>query len=678
MAKLTDKTELTSPAYNDFMHIVDVSDIADSADGTSKKVQLATTSQATLAEWYGADPGASAAVNTTAIQEALNIGGVVRIKKVGDYLVNASLVIKSNTTFILDPGVKLKQDTTDHFHFIHNEHYASTLISVSAIAVTATETSHMLTVTVDCLSAHGRSVGDTVLIKGDTTGFWNGFHRVVSVIDPDSFTMEIPSGAGSTGIPSAGAGTMTLAVADTNITIGGGGELDMDFHDGDTFAVDLNYHGIVLNKVLKPIVSNLRFNRVRKYCVCMANVGYPFVSDIYANTLSDGVHIYGPAWSPHVERMYGSYGDDVCIFQCIDGTSYAGHMPADSGGSFYGGGSMLHLHPLNGKNSGIAVLYPNSGQTVDSGYRMNGTYTVEKVSGIMPLSSDGTYEPVSCFTVGNGYVSSPNSYIESIILRDITGRSISLNQSIGVNITIDSFVLDGFSSQSPDTGNDNLFPINNMTINKFIAKNLVLIGRNSNAFISLLSVAAVVKDMLIDGAYLYCPDTASIRLIHSVLGTAGKITVRNCTFARRAQITTDATFTGTPIIIVDNIVNLAANTSHLIAIGGTTPAKIRASNCVTESGSGSVFNFFGTGVIECFCNNMLLAGAAAVNLQTNVAFKNPDGSAPIDIGLVARTSGSIAYNSNASRGTLGAAGLVVCQGTASGSWHLLSDPTLVY
>lgn len=45
---------------------------------------------------------------------------------------------------------------------------------------------------------------------------------------------------------------------------------------------------------------------------------------------------------------------------------------------------------------------------------------------------------------------------------------------------------------------------------------------------------------------------------------------------------------------------------------------------------------------------------------------------------VNRVDGAMVYNTNAAAGTLGAAGLVVGQGTAAGSWHLLADPTKVY
>ena len=49
-----------------------------------------------------------------------------------------------------------------------------------------------------------------------------------------------------------------------------------------------------------------------------------------------------------------------------------------------------------------------------------------------------------------------------------------------------------------------------------------------------------------------------------------------------------------------------------------------------------------------------------------------------DASWVDRTDGVMFYNTNAALGTLGAAGIVVGQGTAANSWHLLADPTLVY
>ena len=50
----------------------------------------------------------------------------------------------------------------------------------------------------------------------------------------------------------------------------------------------------------------------------------------------------------------------------------------------------------------------------------------------------------------------------------------------------------------------------------------------------------------------------------------------------------------------------------------------------------------------------------------------------VDASLIARNDGTIFYNTNAALGTLGAAGLVVGQGVAANSWHLMAAPLLVY
>lgn len=53
---------------------------------------------------------------------------------------------------------------------------------------------------------------------------------------------------------------------------------------------------------------------------------------------------------------------------------------------------------------------------------------------------------------------------------------------------------------------------------------------------------------------------------------------------------------------------------------------------------------------------------------------------PVDVagGKISRVNGLFCFNSNDTSSTLGAAGLVVCQGTVAGSWHLLSNPSTTY
>lgn len=50
----------------------------------------------------------------------------------------------------------------------------------------------------------------------------------------------------------------------------------------------------------------------------------------------------------------------------------------------------------------------------------------------------------------------------------------------------------------------------------------------------------------------------------------------------------------------------------------------------------------------------------------------------VDVTKLTRWDGAIVRNTNSAAGTLGAAGLVSCQGTAANSWSLMSDPTKKY
>jgi hypothetical protein len=62
----------------------------------------------TLCEDWGADPDETAARNTEAIQAALNLTGLVTLRKRGTYLINDTLYITDETQFVLGRGVKIK------------------------------------------------------------------------------------------------------------------------------------------------------------------------------------------------------------------------------------------------------------------------------------------------------------------------------------------------------------------------------------------------------------------------------------------------------------------------------------------------------------------------------------------------------------------------------------------
>ena len=62
--------------------------------------------------------------DTLAIQEMLNSCGIVTIDKPGTYLISKTLIIHSNTRFILSPGARLLAAPLSRCALIENEHFA--------------------------------------------------------------------------------------------------------------------------------------------------------------------------------------------------------------------------------------------------------------------------------------------------------------------------------------------------------------------------------------------------------------------------------------------------------------------------------------------------------------------------------------------------------------------------
>lgn len=75
----------------------------------NRQALAAMTGAATACETYGADPSASAAVNSAAIQSVLNLGGFITLMKPGIYQINAILQLAvSNTHLYIGEGVTLQ------------------------------------------------------------------------------------------------------------------------------------------------------------------------------------------------------------------------------------------------------------------------------------------------------------------------------------------------------------------------------------------------------------------------------------------------------------------------------------------------------------------------------------------------------------------------------------------
>jgi len=115
MAKLTDKTELTTPADDDLLHIVDISDTTGSPQGTSKKIQVSNLtakssiyiSSTTNAEktrtndnvnWLDLDGATEEQATVSSDLSSDDLGAITNDGATRDFFIDASLTGYKNST----------------------------------------------------------------------------------------------------------------------------------------------------------------------------------------------------------------------------------------------------------------------------------------------------------------------------------------------------------------------------------------------------------------------------------------------------------------------------------------------------------------------------------------------------------------------------------------------------
>lgn len=94
--KVTDLTEVTTPADNDWLYLVDVSDTADNSAGSSRKSQVSNVVKDRILRVHGAT-GDGVADDTTEFQAALTAGGRVYLPAGYTFLVSSDVTMASGS-----------------------------------------------------------------------------------------------------------------------------------------------------------------------------------------------------------------------------------------------------------------------------------------------------------------------------------------------------------------------------------------------------------------------------------------------------------------------------------------------------------------------------------------------------------------------------------------------------
>lgn len=162
----------------------------------------------------GTSPDFSAAVNTAAIQAALNAGGIVSLATPGVYSLSATvpLVVKSKTSIRCGVGVSFLGETGRIVPLIKNQ-YCGCLMAGTGLV----RASNVVTV---AEAGHTKAVGDRVFISAaSTSGTDSTFLGLVTVTSVVAATSWTYASAGSAG--NAGAATIFYSLIPVRQTLDG-------------------------------------------------------------------------------------------------------------------------------------------------------------------------------------------------------------------------------------------------------------------------------------------------------------------------------------------------------------------------------------------------------------------------------------------------------------------------
>lgn len=624
-------------------------------------------------EAFGAASSATAAVNTAAIQSALNQTGLVTLKTPGVYTINPGMILYSNTTLELGKGVVLRQANGVENNIFTNSNWKSPLIAVSSITDAAT--SPALTgsrlVTVDCGAvAHGLVAGDYALIRGDTTRRYIGVQKVVSATN---FTWTFYASR-KIAIGTASGTTITCEKANANITITGGGTIDFNGHNNQS-SYDMPSHMMVFSKIKNLRIANVGLLNTTKYCVYVINSQDTEIDDLYVSTSSDGVHFHAFTMNPKVTNMRGESGDDFIAWTARNsGYTQYDFLNSDGSDSMSAGGGLIGAEFKN--------IYPDRcGEDVIAIYP-SGTHPLEAVV----IDGFGTNtDAANClFILATNISGAASTGVKDITLRNMRGVGLTNTVLIGRStdtpgMTIDKLDISGIYPNATYTAGQGMLMFNLVTVNKLIVE-----PRTKMTF----DVAAA-RSFLQCGASVVLPDVTIIDYECATSGSgnyhtvfAGNAALTNVNFIRPRLSGTSQLLTGTPTgnpkITIDNWYDtngrlVWVNFSCRLEIkngkcgtpGGTVPVVVYGSGVTVDvvahgNDWGNATNWLQVGTnaadtVTCnlyFGNHTSDAGFGTginwVATAPTVRLRAGDGSLPVDAAkFTSINSGAMFYNNNA-------------------------------
>lgn len=577
----------------------------------------------------------AATSNTSKIQSALDRHGYVQIPAgMGVIYHNARFVIGSNTTLDLG-GNTLKRTATTFPNSIVTESYTSTPVSVTV------SWSSGVTATIG-LAAHGKAVGDYVCIYGTPVGTgapstFQGVFRVASVVDADNITVTLPRKP--TASPS---GTWFAVFPTENIAIKNG---LIDFNTGSS-ASDMGTMGIIMAFCRGWKVEDVSFKSVLKYCVFTYNTLGGRVLRLHGETLSDGVHVFGPARNVVIDGVTGYFGDDLVAVSSRDLT---GNWVDISGGDIIG----VRASNLSGSSAtALAQIFSHAGYVMDD----------VEYSNITGYCANATINVFGDTTDGGS--------INKLVLSGVAAPGVINISSYGggtVPLTIQSLIIrDSCLQAKTDTSSYVTFgayaSVKKLTVENCISNDAL---GTSGTGVGVMLNGTVEELAIVGGRYAL---GGSGRLVVWAGTTAGtkKISLDNVSVeGGNSIVNKGSTVTDAPQVVLNN----SRFKSMYDVLALSSNADVVRHGCTFESITGAVvhvYNAAATAVNDWESGCQYPSTADAKRVVCAAGTYNPKSlDIRVDVGAtgVAKTAGNLCFNIGAARGTLTQNRHVTCNGT---------------
>lgn len=618
----------------------------------------------TTAENIGASTSASAHTNRVAIQTALNNGGTVTLLTPGTFQVDSTLTVSSNTHFIVGKKTVLLQNRPGNAgrQMLETHSYHVAYVSVS-LNYTASTNSVVVTWTNAPVQT-----GGYILVQNAVPSAFDGVFQVVSKSDTSHLTIYLLR------IPATGvSGSPVAKVCDQNIELEGG---IWDYNRGvDTCLIDwpngIGRHCWILAGVQGLIIHDAMFQNSDGFEILTAGTRDADIENINnLTTGSDGVKIYGPAYNDRVSNIFGYFGDDCVSVEPREPATWNTGYPDKPCVGDCMGITIENIDAVHTAGSGILAIYP-----VDSMYtggiiarNINGCTTSRAVvcvfgeydsSLVNDLTIEGVHGsgPVVVACYSSSLFSNVTLSVQSLTLSNVSWGTISLAAPKAVTVDAGTF-------------------IRNCVIDKYICYPNIIATSGLSYIVDVAGTIGVLT--LQNSAIMVQKDTVTGNYAGKLInmestGVIDELNLRSDSY--RGQELVDVQ-TGT-------IQNINISDCRSESWGGVFGAikNVNIKNTVFINSGGSVIGITGSGVTNAYLSGNMAIGHISwfsrLGGSATCAWHSLDLSNGIDVSTtgIAMAAGAYAYNTNASLGTLGAAGIVYCNGT---HWYLAIDPTKLY